>query len=157
MWKTALRRHKCVLVHFGLFPSELRRQHEKWQRGCKQRGQGPWASASQPAPDTAVVIPRKKLLSEKPPLCEAVINPTDRAPLPCRAGRRLDVTQNTRAASVCCVLRKPEVWLPLYSGVVWGVVLFQHEGFLLPTDFQVARPLLGFWVMRGEETELKSH
>lgn len=60
-----------MLVHFGLFPSELRRQHEKWQRGCKQRGQGPRASASQPAPDTAVVIPRKKLLSEKPPLCEA--------------------------------------------------------------------------------------
>lgn len=67
MWKPALRRHKCVLVHFGLFPSELRGQHEKWRRGCKQRGQGPRASASQPAPDTAVVIPRKKLLSEKTP------------------------------------------------------------------------------------------
>lgn len=28
---------------------------------------------------------------------------------------------------------------------------------MLPTDFQIALPLLGFWVVGGEDTEPKPH
>lgn len=41
--------------------------------------------------------------------------------------------------------------------VFLNILFFFSEGFLLPTDFQVTLPLLGFWVVGREDTELKPH
>lgn len=92
---------------------------------------------------------QKKLLSKKTPLCKAIINPAERAPLPWCVGRGWILNGISRLLWFAAFWK---VWglNPIFCVCVFRCVFFSVRDFCFPLIFSLLCPFWGFgWWWEG--------
>lgn len=98
-----------------------------------------------------LLFPEKITVKKKnqTPLCKAVINPTERAPLPWCVGRGMDVKYNIQPALVCCIMESLRFKYWFIFCVLLILFFFSVRDLCFPLIFRLLCPFWGFGWWEG--------